>query len=80
MRKILPVCCGVAVALPAQAMKDFAMCTVSGKSNKVNIDGRQGWAKAGVEELMIQWFGLEDIEGLEVLAEHVLPQVTMQKK
>jgi len=30
------------------------MYTVGGKSNKVNIDGRQGRAKAEVKELMIQ--------------------------
>ena len=28
---------------------------------------------ASADEVMLQWFGLDDIEGLEVLAEHVLP-------
>jgi alkanesulfonate monooxygenase SsuD/methylene tetrahydromethanopterin reductase-like flavin-dependent oxidoreductase (luciferase family) len=53
--------------------------TIWGTPDQVN-DGIQAWAKAGVEELMIQWVGLEDVEGLEVLAAHVLPQVTTQQK
>jgi F420-dependent oxidoreductase-like protein len=34
------------------------------------------YAAAGVEELMLQWFDLEDVEGLRAFAEHVLPLVT----
>ena len=33
------------------------------------------YATAGADEIMLQWFGLDDIEGLELLAEHVLPYV-----
>jgi alkanesulfonate monooxygenase SsuD/methylene tetrahydromethanopterin reductase-like flavin-dependent oxidoreductase (luciferase family) len=33
------------------------------------------YAAAGADEIMLQWFGVDDIEGLELLAEHVLPQV-----
>jgi alkanesulfonate monooxygenase SsuD/methylene tetrahydromethanopterin reductase-like flavin-dependent oxidoreductase (luciferase family) len=31
------------------------------------------FAAAGADEVMLQWIGLDDVEGLEVLAEHVLP-------
>jgi F420-dependent oxidoreductase-like protein len=31
------------------------------------------YAAAGVEEIILQWSGMEDIEGLATLAEHVLP-------
>jgi alkanesulfonate monooxygenase SsuD/methylene tetrahydromethanopterin reductase-like flavin-dependent oxidoreductase (luciferase family) len=33
------------------------------------------YADVGVEELIIQWFAVEDLEGLQVLAEQVLPHV-----
>jgi F420-dependent oxidoreductase-like protein len=33
------------------------------------------YAAAGVEELMLQWFDLGDVEGLRAFAEQVLPQV-----
>jgi hypothetical protein len=33
------------------------------------------YAAAGADEIMLQWFGVDDIEGLELLAEHVLPYV-----
>jgi len=35
----------------------------------------RAYADAGVEELIIQWFGVEDLEGLQILAEQVLPHV-----
>lgn len=31
-------------------------------------------AAAGIEELMLQWFDLDDIEGLETFAAHILPR------
>ena len=31
------------------------------------------YAAIGVEEVIMQWFGMDDIEGLATLAEHVLP-------
>jgi len=35
------------------------------------------YADAGVEELIIQWFAVEDLEGLQVLAKQVLPHVVV---
>lgn len=32
---------------------------------------------AGIEELMVNWFTMEDIDGLRLLAEEVLPRVTL---
>jgi F420-dependent oxidoreductase-like protein len=34
------------------------------------------YASAGVEEMIVSWLGLDDIEGLEIIAEHVLPHFT----
>lgn len=45
---------------------------ILGTSEEV-VEMLRAYANAGAEELIIQWFGLEDIEGLEALAEKVLP-------
>jgi alkanesulfonate monooxygenase SsuD/methylene tetrahydromethanopterin reductase-like flavin-dependent oxidoreductase (luciferase family) len=37
------------------------------------IAGLSAYAAAGVEEFIVQWFGVADIEGLAVLADQVLP-------
>jgi alkanesulfonate monooxygenase SsuD/methylene tetrahydromethanopterin reductase-like flavin-dependent oxidoreductase (luciferase family) len=39
------------------------------------VAGLQAYAAAGVEELMMQWISLDDIEGITRLAEDVLPHV-----
>ncbi len=39
------------------------------------IDQIQEYGAAGVEELMLQWFDLDDIEGLRAFAKSVLPHV-----
>jgi alkanesulfonate monooxygenase SsuD/methylene tetrahydromethanopterin reductase-like flavin-dependent oxidoreductase (luciferase family) len=51
--------------------------TVAGSPDAV-VSKIRAYAEVGVEELIIKWFGLDDIEGLEVLAEHVLPHFTTQ--
>jgi alkanesulfonate monooxygenase SsuD/methylene tetrahydromethanopterin reductase-like flavin-dependent oxidoreductase (luciferase family) len=35
----------------------------------------QTYARAGVEELMLQWFDLDDIDGLRAFATSVVPYV-----
>jgi F420-dependent oxidoreductase-like protein len=39
------------------------------------VSAIRAYADVGVEELIIQWFGMEDLEGLQLLAEQVLPHV-----
>jgi F420-dependent oxidoreductase-like protein len=39
------------------------------------IEQINAYANAGVEELMLQWFDMDDIEGLQAFAETVLPRV-----
>lgn len=36
------------------------------------------YAAAGVEELMLQWFDLADVEGLRAFAEQVLPKLRIE--
>ena len=40
------------------------------------IDHIRTYEAAGLDELMIDWFDLEDIQGLQVLAEEILPHVS----
>jgi alkanesulfonate monooxygenase SsuD/methylene tetrahydromethanopterin reductase-like flavin-dependent oxidoreductase (luciferase family) len=35
----------------------------------------RAYEEVGVDELVIKWFGVDDIEGLEVLGEYVLPHI-----
>jgi len=36
----------------------------------------QAYGAAGIEEIVVQWFGLDDIDGIELLAEQVLPHLS----
>jgi len=38
------------------------------------IEQIRKYAAAGADEVMLQFAGLDDFEGLEVLAEHILPE------
>ncbi|MDP9379240.1 MAG: TIGR03560 family F420-dependent LLM class oxidoreductase [Chloroflexota bacterium] len=38
----------------------------------------RAYETAGIEELVVQWFGVDDIEGIELLAEQVLPLLSGQ--
>jgi alkanesulfonate monooxygenase SsuD/methylene tetrahydromethanopterin reductase-like flavin-dependent oxidoreductase (luciferase family) len=39
------------------------------------VEQIQAYPAGGLEELIMQWFDVEDIEGLEFFAEHVLPRL-----
>jgi alkanesulfonate monooxygenase SsuD/methylene tetrahydromethanopterin reductase-like flavin-dependent oxidoreductase (luciferase family) len=64
--------------LPLDALLE-ALCEIFGSmivgSLVEVISEIRTYADAGVEELIIEWFGMEDAEGLEVLAEQVLPYI-----
>jgi len=53
--------------------------TVAGSPDRV-LSKIRAYEQVGVEELIIKWFGLDDIHGLEILAEHVLPHFATQNK
>lgn len=38
------------------------------------IEQLRAYAEAGVEELVLQWFDPQDVEGLEIFAQEILPQ------
>ncbi len=39
------------------------------------VEQIRAYAEVGVEEVIVQWFGLDDIEGLQILAEQVVPHL-----
>lgn len=55
------------------AMREMFGALIVGSPEAV-VAGLRAYADAGVSEMIIQWFGT-DIEGLELLAEDVAPQV-----
>jgi alkanesulfonate monooxygenase SsuD/methylene tetrahydromethanopterin reductase-like flavin-dependent oxidoreductase (luciferase family) len=57
-------------------MRAFFTNMIVGTPDEV-IRQIHAYADAGVEELIIQWFGVEDLEGLQVLAEQVLPHAAV---
>jgi alkanesulfonate monooxygenase SsuD/methylene tetrahydromethanopterin reductase-like flavin-dependent oxidoreductase (luciferase family) len=52
-----------------------AFAGILGTPESVN-EQLSAYASVGVEELILQWFSFDDIEGLEIIAEHVLPHFT----
>jgi alkanesulfonate monooxygenase SsuD/methylene tetrahydromethanopterin reductase-like flavin-dependent oxidoreductase (luciferase family) len=44
-------------------------------SPEVVIQQIQAYARAGVEELILQWFHVDDVDGAEAFARHVLPRL-----
>jgi alkanesulfonate monooxygenase SsuD/methylene tetrahydromethanopterin reductase-like flavin-dependent oxidoreductase (luciferase family) len=45
-----------------------------GTGNEI-VDQLGEWAEAGVQRIMLQWLELDDLDGLEALAQSVMPQV-----
>ena len=46
-----------------------------GTGNEI-VDQLGQWAEAGVQRIMLQWLNLDDLDGLESLAQAVLPQIS----
>lgn len=38
----------------------------------------EAYAAAGLEELVVQWFGVDDLDGMAMIAERVLPRLSAQ--
>ena len=50
-------------------------CPVVGTPDQV-VERISAYEEAGVEELIIQWWDLEDVEGLQMYSEQILPRLT----
>lgn len=63
---------------PLETLLDITRTQVGGVIGTPDqvAEGLSAYVKAGVEEVMVQWFVPEYIEGLELLAEHVLPHLS----
>ena len=64
-------------AMPLEAVltifRDMVQATVVTPEELIHT--MDDYATAGADEIILQWLGVDDIEGLELLAEHVLPHV-----
>ena len=58
------------------ALKNYSPGSIYGSPQDL-IDSIHSYAEAGVDEIILQWFLLDDIEGLQILAEDVLPHFNM---
>lgn len=52
----------------------YALKGILGSPQQI-VDGLSAYAEVGVEEMIIEWFGLYDLEGLELLGSEVLPKL-----
>jgi F420-dependent oxidoreductase-like protein len=57
----------------AEELRQFGMAV--GTGNEI-VDQLGRWAEVGVQRIMLQWLDLDDLDGLEALAQVVLPQVS----
>jgi alkanesulfonate monooxygenase SsuD/methylene tetrahydromethanopterin reductase-like flavin-dependent oxidoreductase (luciferase family) len=60
-----------------EGLKNYSPNSPLGSPQEV-IETFNSFAEAGVDEIIIQWFLLDDIDGLQVLAEEVLPHFQME--
>jgi alkanesulfonate monooxygenase SsuD/methylene tetrahydromethanopterin reductase-like flavin-dependent oxidoreductase (luciferase family) len=65
---------GLAPTAMLQAMLERAPHLIAGSPARV-IEQIQAYGAAGVEEIMVQRIDLDDIEGLQIIAEEVLPHL-----
>ena len=72
-RRTTPMFAGMSTETLAETLRQ-AISTFIGTPEEL-VTRIAEFAAAGADEVMLQWFALDDIEGLEVLAEHVLPAV-----
>jgi F420-dependent oxidoreductase-like protein len=59
-------------------LRDIFGYIIVGEPDQV-VSELRAYADVGVEELVIQWFGMDDLDGLELLAELVLPQLEQEQ-
>ena len=74
VRQLFPEFGAMSLDTLLDAMRDMFGSMIVGAPDEVTR-AIGAYADVGVEELIIQWFGMEDLEGLQVLAEQVLPHV-----
>jgi alkanesulfonate monooxygenase SsuD/methylene tetrahydromethanopterin reductase-like flavin-dependent oxidoreductase (luciferase family) len=70
--RVIPFLADLTAAAVLESFSGMLTSTISGAPDRI-IEQLQAYADAGAEELVVQWFGLDDIEGLEILASEVLP-------
>jgi alkanesulfonate monooxygenase SsuD/methylene tetrahydromethanopterin reductase-like flavin-dependent oxidoreductase (luciferase family) len=74
VRRLFPEFADLSFGALLEALRDMFGSMIVGTPDQV-IRTVRAYADAGVEELFIQWFGVEDLDGLQIVAEQVLPHV-----
>ena len=74
-RRLRPDLATLATTELLEALRTWLGHIIDGPPETIAQEIR-AYEAAGVQEIMIDWFQLDDLEGLQVLAEEVLPAVT----
>jgi alkanesulfonate monooxygenase SsuD/methylene tetrahydromethanopterin reductase-like flavin-dependent oxidoreductase (luciferase family) len=72
--RIFPECTTIPLDSVAKTVLSWFNAAIVGSPESL-VDQIRAYAEVGVEELILQWFGLDDIEGLQILAEEVVPHL-----
>jgi alkanesulfonate monooxygenase SsuD/methylene tetrahydromethanopterin reductase-like flavin-dependent oxidoreductase (luciferase family) len=72
--RIFPECATIPINAVAEAVQSWFKTTVIGPPESI-IEHFRTYAEMGVEEVIVQWFGLDDVEGMQILAEQVVPHL-----
>jgi alkanesulfonate monooxygenase SsuD/methylene tetrahydromethanopterin reductase-like flavin-dependent oxidoreductase (luciferase family) len=72
--RIFPDCATIALDALAETVGSWFSTAIIGSPESI-IERIHAYAEVGVEEVIVQWFGLDDIEGLQILAEQVVPHL-----
>jgi alkanesulfonate monooxygenase SsuD/methylene tetrahydromethanopterin reductase-like flavin-dependent oxidoreductase (luciferase family) len=74
LRQLFPEFADLPFSALMDELRDMFGSMIVGTPDQV-VHTIRAYAEAGAEELFIQWFGVEDLDGLQLVAEQVLPQV-----
>jgi F420-dependent oxidoreductase-like protein len=72
--RMFPDCATMSVDALAETANSVFSTAIIGPPESI-IERIHAYAEVGVEEVIVQWFGLDDIEGLQLLAEQVVPHL-----
>jgi alkanesulfonate monooxygenase SsuD/methylene tetrahydromethanopterin reductase-like flavin-dependent oxidoreductase (luciferase family) len=72
--RIFPECATIPLGAVAETLQSWFNTAIIGPPERI-VEQIRAYAEVGVEEVIVQWFGLDDIDGLQILAEQVVPHL-----
>jgi alkanesulfonate monooxygenase SsuD/methylene tetrahydromethanopterin reductase-like flavin-dependent oxidoreductase (luciferase family) len=72
--RLLPECATIPLHALAETVHSWFNTAIMGPPASI-VEQIRAYAEGGVEEVIVQWFGLDDSEGLQILAEQVVPHL-----